>query len=661
MIPVLPAQRLPAPPHLAPAATCLSFSIPGAAFESSWWDILRTRWIEFAVLSPEKSVANSPGLVLLDASHIRYADIKADGTDLRATGNEGTPSPHLVYACMLVFACLGALRAEQGSGSTREPVGWRPAFTRLADTAQVFGVHEVFFTRDHTPANPFDEPPTVTFTPPAGPGAAKPVTVDAFFDGGAIWRARLYVTAAGRWTWRSECRTDPKLHGHEGAFIAEASTHLRGRLLRHPGNPHQWITEDQRWFLNLNDTAYLLFLGRDRVGGAVSGDDFQRYVRSAALHGITSVRSMMACSFEQSPTVLFATNTWTLLDLERFQLTDVRLQWMLDHHPDLYVQLILLPLAQGWGKDDREWAALPAEARTRLLRHVVARFAAFPQLFWLVTNDAHYGPDHPNNDTQAREVGQYLRKHDPWQHPISTGPYRGRDFPFPEEPWVTYLHLERSYDLDAIGLDSHRRWNKPVFNGEDRYEQDHAESHDPTNMRYFQRRLFWAWLLGGGSANYGGRFPVVHPYDETGSRSVFYPWAGITHARPLVGLDSVAALRRYFVQRPIDLGWFEPDATLVSDAATNSLAAPKCMRRGTREFLAYHPHAGANGQRAIVAHGTAGLRLDLTHAQGRFQVEWFRAADGMTARGKALRGGKIHLLKAPWPGNDVVVHLVSDP
>ena len=292
-------------------------------------------------------------------------------------------------------------------------------FTRWNETAALYGVHEVFLVRDHTPDRPFDLPAQVTFTPPSG--AANARTVNAFYDGGNVWRARVYVTETGRWSLVSRCATDPKLDARQGAFEAVPAS-LRGRLLPHPRNPAQWITENGRWFLNLNDTAYLAFLGRDGLGDEVSFADFQHYIRDVRGQGLTSIRSMLACAYDSPQTSFFESNRLDQLDLERFQRTDSRLQWMLD----------------------------------------------------------------------------------PWQHPTSTGAHRGREFPFPDEPWATYLHLERSYDLEAEGAVAHRRWNKPVFNGEDRYESDHAESYDPFDMRYFQRRLFWSWLLSGGSANYGG-------------------------------------------------------------------------------------------------------------------------------------------------------------
>jgi len=42
------------------------------------------------------------------------------------------------------------------------------------------------------------------------------------------------------------------------------------------------MTEDGRWFLNLNDTSYFLLCTHDALGGAVSGADFQDYVKDSA-------------------------------------------------------------------------------------------------------------------------------------------------------------------------------------------------------------------------------------------------------------------------------------------------------------------------------------------------------------------------------------------
>jgi hypothetical protein len=183
-------------------------------------------------------------------------------------------------------------------------------------------------------------------------------------------------------------------------------------------------------------------------------------------------------------------------------------------------------------------------------------------------------------------------------------------------------------------------------------------------MRYFQRRLFWTWLLSGGSANYGGRWWVLHPYTQTGKRETPNPdpsrYKNFVHKEALRGLDSVRHIRDYFEKRAIELSDFEPDHALASDLdGGTGVRAPKLMRRGQKEFLIYHPNAADDGKEAKVdAARTARLRLDLRGAAGRFAVEWYRAEDGKSQAGGEVSGGDWRELIAPWTSADVVVRLL---
>ncbi len=536
-------------------------------------------------------------------------------------------------------------------------------FSTGEETAAQFGVHEIVLTGNGSVDNPFDTRVAVRFTPPSGASLAR--TVWAFYDGENTWRARVYGSETGKWTWSTTCETDAGLHGQSGAFSCEPSR-LHGRLLVHPQNPRQWITEDGRWFLNLSDTAYFLLCAQDGNGDPVSDEDARQYIRDDWERGITSLRCFLASrrggfteSSEQWREWHFADDSFDRLRLENLKCADRRMRMLLDDYPDLAVQLILFPL-EAYARDDRFWTALTGAQRERLLRHLVARFAAYPQVFWLITNDAHYGDKFPNSNALVREVGAYLRQSDPWQHPRSTGHARRLPFQFGGEDWATYIHIEHAHDLGALQYGQYHAFAKPVFLGEDRYEQDHGVTLDPTHMRYWQRRLFWAWLLSGGSANYGGRWWAVHPYEETAKRTATYhKRPAVTFRTPLTGLDSVRHIRDYFEQRGIDLGQFEPDHALAEDAAGRQAAqSPRLLHRGGDEFLIYHPNAASDDQSARAdAARTARLRLDLRTAPGNFSVEWYRAEDGQARIGDAVPGAQWLELTAPWPRADVVLRL----
>lgn len=426
--------------------------------------------------------------------------------------------------------------------------------------------------------------------------------------------------------------------------------------------------DDRRRSLVFKLKRHRLFLlcRHDGRGDPVSDDQARRYVRDDVARGITSVRCFLAIregSGEHSADAwkqrFFEDGDLDRLRLDNLRCADHRLRMLLDEFPDVTVQLILFPLER-YGGDERFWAALTAKRRERLLRELLARFAAYPQIYWLIVNDAHYGEKYPNNNALARHVGAYLERHDAWQHPRSTGHAQMLPFVFGAEDWATYIHLENKHDLGALECQKYHNFAKPVFLGEDRYEQDHGPNLDPANMRYWQRRLFWTWLLSGGSANYGGRWWLVQPYSEVGTTpATVKDRPNVTFRTPLTGLDSVRFIRDYFAGREIELSGFEPDQSLVSDPDGGQDArAPKLMRRAYEEFLVYHPNAAADGREAKPqSKRMARLRLDLRQAVGPLTAEWYRAEDGMAQRGEHVAGGKEVALTAPWPGHDVVLRL----
>jgi hypothetical protein len=577
---------------------------------------------------------------------------------------------------VIVFILAGALAGAPASQAGH--------FTSGGQAAAKFGVHEIVLTGSSLVPNPFDTLVKIRFTPPSGVINAK--TVWAFYDGESTWRARVYSSETGAWTWSSTCETDAGLHGKSGTFRCEPSK-LRGRLLIHPKNPRQWMTDNGRWFLNLNDTAYFLLCAHDGDGNLIPEEDVRAYVRDARSRGITSFRSFIAngpksfigpgSSDRQRWNDLFSDPEMTRPDLYHLRVADHRLRWLLDGEPDAYMQFILFPLGKPWRTDESVWTKMTVQQRERIMRYLIARFAAYPQIFWLIVNDAYFGPEtirprqgdvktasrvltFPNSCAMVREVGTFFKNNDPWQHPLSAGPARTVAFHFDNEEWASYVHLEDDYDLPATRYEQYHRLAKPVFLGEDRYEQDHPKTRDPRDMRYFQRRLFWVWLFSGGSTNYGGRWWVLHPYSQTGRRPALSAHhKDFTYTKPLTGLDSVMVIRDYFETRRIELSDFVPDHALATDLdGAPATRTPKLMRRGWEEFLVYHPNAAADQRDAKVdPNRTARMRIDLREAAGSFTVEWYRARDGLVHRGGSVEGGRVIEMAAPWSGHDVVLRL----
>lgn len=543
--------------------------------------------------------------------------------------------------------------------------------TRNSETAFQYGVHEVMLTGDGGVSNPYSTICKVTFKR----NGSEYKTVLAFYDGENTWRARCYINKPGSWTWSSSS-DDSGLNNNSGSFSAKSSS-LRGKLKAHPQNNKALMTDNGETFVNINDTAYCLF----RDGDSEVARYWKDYIADDAAHGITSVRSgaFGGASWDEGSTFVGKVGDnypWdgsdtSRMSLSKFQTTDSRLIWMLDNYPDMYVQLILFGLAD-YGDNSangERWFAISENDRNRTMDYIIARWAAFPQVFWLTVNDMHFDSSPGGKDNAAfnKDIGDYFAANDPWQNLFSAGPRRGIGFPQKNESWATYIHLEDRWDIAAEKCDSFSSTPKHIFLGEDYYEQDTANA--PAHMDYFQRRLYMAWLFSGGSANYGGRYPYIHPYDRTGSIDARIK--GVTHTKALVGLDHVHHIKNLFADLDIDLAEYEADdkvadqANAPSPEGNSGPSRPQCMRKpdGTG-YIVYCPNA-ADGESqsdetsrkncSLNTSKTVRLTIDLGEQSGSFQVSWYNMLTGQVSQGSAVPGGAAQTLTAPWSGVDVVL------
>ena len=459
----------------------------------------------------------------------------------------------------------------------------------------------------------------------------------------------------GDWTWTSKSQDDAGLDGKTGHFTALKSD-LPGMLKPAENNPRRWVMDDGQGFLNISDTAYRLFNSQEGL--------WQDYVRDDSEMGITSVRAGSLGGYAWEADAKSSQYPWdgddmTRYDLAKFQTTDSRLKWMLNNYPDMYVQMIIFGQID-WQTDEvgTTWAAMPEAVRENTMRYMIARWGAFPQIFWLGVNDLNCSENPQQPHLWARSWA-ILATNDPWHHLISVSPTRKMTFCYLGEEdadWVSYIHLQDGHALGAELIKQYAEYPLHVFLGEDYYEQDH-ETRYPRHPAYFQRWLFWSWLLSGGSANYGGRYPVIDPYKQ--SAELPFNFNGRDYPG-LTGLDSVPYINSYFKDRQIDLTFFEPDDSLVSDGdGRNDTRRPELMRRGDDEFIIYHPNAKEIERFADVDPAiTPVVVIDLSDIPGVFSVEWYRPSDGGSQLGADIIGNDVRELTAPWQGSDVVLRLV---
>ena len=249
-------------------------------------------------------------------------------------------------------------------------------------------------------------------------------------------------------------------------------------------------------------------------------------------------------------------------------------------------------------------------------------------------------------------MGNFFAARDPWKHNLSIKFARTQPFPFTsgdDLAWVGRVEIQHMWGIKAPQIHPYDSVPRHVYMAEDYYE-DYVPAPGFANPRYYYRWGFWSWILSGGSFNYGGWYQTIAPYSTT----------------KFTGLDSVPHIGSYFKTRKIDLGLFQPDPGLVSDyrpgaRVVNDAESMELMRRGTSEFIIYHPNYSVDGQGATLDSDiAAGFKLDLTSAPGTFSVEWYRPHDGTVHAAGTVSGGTVHTLTAPWVGYDAVLRLLKD-
>ena len=374
-------------------------------------------------------------------------------------------------------------------------------FTSGAEPTALYGVHEIKVNGSGNIIFSFTNNGQTTY-------------VHGFHDGSGHTRARMYCNRIGMWTWYTS-------EGDHGSFEVLPST-LKGKLktsgnliLRDNGEP----------FISIADTGYHLF-----NNDYTSFSEFKQYITNIVNKGATIVRIGVAGSLyfaecEGTPEVnlidsLYSGSGFNYANYDR---DDRRIKWALEHYPDLQIQLIL------FGHND---STLYNKNRDALIQFMVDRYAAYPNIFFLIHNDAFY--DNSSSGTKKKAIASHalmrLNYIDKFNTLRTTGFLRLNSdtrVHLMKKHWdlfikehSTYMHLETRGDLAADKMDTFRQHdaNISILNMEDIYEGceqvlDYNYFY-ANNEELFYRRGSWSWILSGGGFAYGGNWWSSLPYND---------------------------------------------------------------------------------------------------------------------------------------------------
>lgn len=341
------------------------------------------------------------------------------------------------------------------------------------------------------------------------------IEVDGFYDGNGVYRIRFMPDVQGDWHYRTHSIL-ATLNGIEGSFSCVAPA---------PGN-HGPVQVSNTFHFSYADGTPYKPLGTTCYAWVHQGNELEERTL-ATLHN-APFNKLRMCLFpkhylfnENEPThypfpcLSCGSSTW---DLDQAMRGEIPTGWSFDfsrfdpaffQHLEqriadlmasgIEADLILFHPYDRWG-----FATMDIETDERYLRYVLARLAAYRNVWWSLANEY----DLMKHKTIATwdHFFHIVQQHDPYQHLRSI--HNWVVFYDHSKPWVTHQSIQRS---DLTQTRSWReQYHKPVVVDECCYEGNIAPSWGNLSAAELVHR-FWEATVYGGYAGHSETF--LHPND----------------------------------------------------------------------------------------------------------------------------------------------------
>jgi hypothetical protein len=317
----------------------------------------------------------------------------------------------------------------------------------------------------------------------------RAIEVDGFYDGDGVYRIRFMPDTPGAWTYTTRSNS-PELDGKTGQFSCVPPS---------KGNYGPVRVRNTTHFGYADGTPYFPF-GTTCYAWAHQGEELEQQtlktLRSAPFN------KMRMCVFpkdyvynkNEPPFYAFERNAagqndYTRFNPQFFRHFEKRVQDLLELGVE--ADLILFHPYDRWG-----YARMPAETDDRYLRYVVARLAAFRNVWWSMANEYDFMKEKKMADWDR--FFRIVQESDPYQHLRSI--HNGTVLYDHSKPWVTHVSFQSSELEKARELVANYR--KPVIYDECKYEGNIPRRWGNISAGELVRR-FWLGTLAGAYVGHG--------------------------------------------------------------------------------------------------------------------------------------------------------------
>ncbi|MEZ4658960.1 MAG: DUF5060 domain-containing protein [Caldilineaceae bacterium] len=382
----------------------------------------------------------------------------------------------------------------------------------------------------------------------------RTITVDGFYDGDGVYRVRFMPDVQGEWRYRTHSNLT-ELDGQEGSFTCGApSAHNHGPV--QVANTYHFAYADGAPYKQIGTTCYVWNL---------QGDVLEE--QTLATLAAAPFNKIRFCVFPkhyrynenepaQYPYPCLAKGSSKWLGSNK---SEIREGWKFDfdHFVPAYFQhlekrvgqlrdlgieadIILFHPYDRWG-----FSTMDAAHDDHYLRYIVARLAAYRNVWWSMANEFDLMDEKSMADWDR--FFHLVQESDPYQHLRSV--HNCRVFYDHAKPWVTHQSIQYR-DLTQVNL-WRSQAKKPVVVDECAYEGDIPMGWGNISAREMVHR-FWEGAARGGYVGHGETYldpgavlwwskgGVLH--GESAPRLAFL--RQILEAGPVEGLDPMDGVMR---------------------------------------------------------------------------------------------------------------------
>ena len=290
------------------------------------------------------------------------------------------------------------------------------------------------------------------------------VEANGFYDGDGIYRVRLMPEKQGEWHYLTES-SSPELNGKTGVFmVTKPSPENHGPV--HVAHTYHFAYADGTPYKQIGTTCYVWQLQNEALQ--------EQTLKTLAASPFNKIRF---CVFPKRYTwntnepILYpfagnpAATNWdfTQLNPKYFQHLEHR---VLDLQKlGIEADIILFhPYDDGhWGFD-----RMPADVDDRYLHYVMARLAAYRNVWWSLANEWDFMKEKKESDFVR--FGEIVSHDDPYHHLLSI--HNGQKFFNHTLPWISHASIQNGAAVEEPGRAELYRdvYRKPIVYDEVKYE-----------------------------------------------------------------------------------------------------------------------------------------------------------------------------------------------